>query len=197
MSASQSILELSEKQNNCNYAAPVENKNNLQSLRMQEKIALQSIHKLTPEEMVQIDQWLSVLYKTFDELEYPPLYRVLLQATTYFNDELQVCYGTTKDEINPFNPDIFLRSAETRKQIVQSLSLLRSAIKNICVSCFQLSKTCVRHIDSFFAAMRSDFPLNISYDSRCLTRRKNAKYFFFVPHVIYEMTYGIERVNHD
>ncbi|CAF4324126.1 unnamed protein product, partial [Rotaria magnacalcarata] len=38
---------------------------------MQEKIALQSIHKLTTEEMIQIDQWLSVLYKTFEDLEYP------------------------------------------------------------------------------------------------------------------------------
>ena len=34
---------------------------------------------------------------------------------------------------NPFNPDIFLRSAETRKKIVESLSL----------SCVQLSKTYV------------------------------------------------------
>ncbi|CAF4817236.1 unnamed protein product, partial [Rotaria socialis] len=66
---------------------------------MQEKIALQSIHKLTTEDMIQIDQWLSVLNKTFEDLEFPPLHRVL-QATTYFNDELQIWYETTKHEIN-------------------------------------------------------------------------------------------------
>jgi hypothetical protein len=44
-------------------------------------------------------------------------------------------------------------------------------------------------------AIRSDFPSNISNDIRRLRRRKNTKHFFFVLHVIYEMTYGIERVN--
>ena len=34
-----------------------------------------------------------------------------------------------------------------------------------------------------------------SYDIRCLRRRQNAKYFFCVLHVLYEMTCGIERVN--
>ncbi|CAF4663306.1 unnamed protein product, partial [Rotaria socialis] len=99
MSTSQPILELSEEHKNEDYIPPVEHKSNFQSFRMQEKIALQSIHKLTTEEMLQIDQWLSVLYKTFEDLEYPPLYRVL-QATTYFNDELQIWYETTKHEIN-------------------------------------------------------------------------------------------------
>ncbi|CAF2109777.1 unnamed protein product [Rotaria magnacalcarata] len=98
-STSQTILELSEEQKNEDYIPPVENKYTLQALRMQEKIALQSIHKLTTEEMIQIDQWLSVLYKTFEDLEYPLLHRVL-QATTYFNDELQMWYETTKHEIN-------------------------------------------------------------------------------------------------
>ncbi|CAF2071103.1 unnamed protein product [Rotaria magnacalcarata] len=99
MSTSQTILELSEEQKNEDYIRPVENKSNLQSLRMQEKIVLQSIHKLTTEEMIQIDQWLSVLYKTFEDLEYPPLHRIF-QATTYYNDELQMWYETTKHEIH-------------------------------------------------------------------------------------------------
>ncbi|CAF3301414.1 unnamed protein product [Rotaria socialis] len=99
MSTSQTILELSDEQKTEDYISPVENKSNLQSLRMQEKIALQSIHKLMTKEMIQIDQWLSVLYKTFEDLAYPPLHRVL-QATTYFNDELQMWYETTKHEIN-------------------------------------------------------------------------------------------------
>ncbi|CAF1982512.1 unnamed protein product [Rotaria magnacalcarata] len=99
MSTSQTILELSEEQKNEDYIPPVKNKSYLQSLRMQEKIALQSIHKLTTEEMIQIDQWLSVLYRTFEDLEYPLLHRVL-QATTYFNDELQIWYETTTHEIN-------------------------------------------------------------------------------------------------
>ncbi|CAF2028169.1 unnamed protein product, partial [Rotaria magnacalcarata] len=77
MSTSQTILELSEEQKNEDYIPPVENKYTLQALCMQEKVALQSIHKLTTEEMIQIDQWLSVLYKTFEDLEYPPLHRVL------------------------------------------------------------------------------------------------------------------------
>ncbi|CAF1215595.1 unnamed protein product [Rotaria magnacalcarata] len=68
MSTSQPILELSEEQKNKNYVSLVEHKSNLQSLRMQETIALQSIHKLTTEEMIQIDQWLFVLYKTFEDL---------------------------------------------------------------------------------------------------------------------------------
>ncbi|CAF3931800.1 unnamed protein product, partial [Rotaria magnacalcarata] len=99
MSTSQTILELSEDQKNEDYIPSVENKFDLQSFRMQEKIALQSIHKLTTEDMIQIDQWLSVLNKTFEDLEFPPLHRVL-QATTYFNDELQLWYETTKHEIN-------------------------------------------------------------------------------------------------
>ena len=54
MSTSQPILELSEEHKNEDYIPPVEHKSNFQSFRMQEKIALQSIHKLTTEEMIQI-----------------------------------------------------------------------------------------------------------------------------------------------
>ncbi|CAF1987064.1 unnamed protein product, partial [Rotaria magnacalcarata] len=99
MSTSQSLLEFSDEQKTEDYIPPVENKSNFLSFRMQEKIALQSIHTLTTEEMIQIDQWLSILNKKFEDLEFPPLYRVF-QATTYFNDELQIWYETTKHEIN-------------------------------------------------------------------------------------------------
>jgi hypothetical protein len=77
----------------------LDSKSTLQSLREQEKIALQSINKLTEEEMTQIDQWLSTLHNTYESLEYPPLHRVL-QATTYFGDEQQLWYEQTKTEIN-------------------------------------------------------------------------------------------------
>ncbi|CAF1542875.1 unnamed protein product, partial [Rotaria sordida] len=36
--------------------------------------------------MIHIDQWLSVLHKTYEDWEYPSSHRVF-QAVTYFNDE--------------------------------------------------------------------------------------------------------------
>ncbi|CAF1299198.1 unnamed protein product [Rotaria sordida] len=50
-------------------------------------------------EMIQIDQWLSILYNTYENLEYPSSLRVF-QPTTYFNDEQQLWYEQTKAEIN-------------------------------------------------------------------------------------------------
>ncbi|CAF1385029.1 unnamed protein product [Rotaria sordida] len=50
-------------------------------------------------EMIQIDQWLSILYNTYENLEYPSSLRVF-QATTYFNDEQQLWYEQTNAEIN-------------------------------------------------------------------------------------------------
>ncbi|CAF1299562.1 unnamed protein product, partial [Rotaria sordida] len=66
-----------------------DSKSTFQSLREQEKIALQSINKLTEDEMIQIDQWLSILHNTYENLEYPSSLRAF-QATTYFNDEQQL-----------------------------------------------------------------------------------------------------------
>ncbi|CAF1241822.1 unnamed protein product [Rotaria sordida] len=65
----------------------------------QEKIVLQSIKKLTEEEMTHIDQWLSALHNVYEDLKYPTSHRVF-QATTYFNDEQQLWYEQTKAEIN-------------------------------------------------------------------------------------------------
>ncbi|CAF0904165.1 unnamed protein product [Rotaria sordida] len=70
MSTPQSTSELVEEQKTCDLMPQLEIKSNLQLLREQEKMALQSINKLTEEEMVYIDQWLSVLHKTYEELEY-------------------------------------------------------------------------------------------------------------------------------
>ncbi|CAF4557428.1 unnamed protein product, partial [Rotaria magnacalcarata] len=39
--------------------------------------------------MTHIDQWLSILYNTYENLEYPLSHRVF-QATTYFDDEQQL-----------------------------------------------------------------------------------------------------------
>ena len=71
----------------------------LQLLREQEKLALQSINKLTEDEMTQIDQWLSTLHNTYENWEYPLSHRVF-QATTYFNEEQQLWYEQTKSAIN-------------------------------------------------------------------------------------------------
>ena len=49
----------------------LDNKSMLQSLREQEMIALQSINKLTGDEMMQIDRWLSNSHNTYEDLEYP------------------------------------------------------------------------------------------------------------------------------
>ena len=99
MSSSQSAVELSEEQTTCDQDAKFEIKSHLQSLRMQEKIALQSINKLNEEEMIHIDQWLFKLHKTYEDLEYPSTHRVY-QATMYFHDELQIWYEQVKNEIN-------------------------------------------------------------------------------------------------
>jgi len=64
MSTPQSTSELVEEQKTCDRMPQLEIKSNLQLLREQEKMALQSINKLTEEKMVHIDQWLSVLHKT-------------------------------------------------------------------------------------------------------------------------------------
>ncbi|CAF3197308.1 unnamed protein product [Rotaria sp. Silwood2] len=63
----QSISELAEEQKTCDRMAQLDIKSNLQLLREQEKVALQSIKKLTEEEMIHIDQWLSVLHKTSED----------------------------------------------------------------------------------------------------------------------------------
>ncbi|CAF1348024.1 unnamed protein product [Rotaria sordida] len=55
MSTPQSTSELVEEQKTCDRMLQLEIKSNLQLLREQEKIALQSINKLTEEEMVHID----------------------------------------------------------------------------------------------------------------------------------------------
>ncbi|CAF4217892.1 unnamed protein product, partial [Rotaria sordida] len=89
MSTPQSTSELVEEQKTCDLMPQLEIKSNLQLLRDQEKMALQSNNKLTEEEMVHIDQWLSVLHKTYEELEYPSSHHVF-QTTTYFNDEHQL-----------------------------------------------------------------------------------------------------------
>ncbi|CAF3359308.1 unnamed protein product [Rotaria socialis] len=99
MTTSAILSEVAEQSKNCDHIGQTENKLNLQSLRDQERIALQSIHKITDDEMIQVDQWLSVLHKTFEDLEYPSVHRVI-QATTYFNNELQVWYEETKTKIN-------------------------------------------------------------------------------------------------
>ncbi|CAF1223337.1 unnamed protein product [Rotaria sordida] len=99
MSTLQSTSELAEEQKTCDRMAQLEIKSSLQLLREQEKMALQSIKKLNEEEMTHIDQWLFVLHKTYEELEYPSSHRVF-QATTYFNDEQQLWYEQSKAEIN-------------------------------------------------------------------------------------------------
>ncbi|CAF5019921.1 unnamed protein product [Rotaria sp. Silwood1] len=99
MSTSQSTSELVEEQKTGDPMTQLKIKSNLQLLREQEMRALQSIKKLNEEEMAHIDPWLSILHKTYEELAYPSLHHVL-QATTYFNDELQMWYETTKNEIN-------------------------------------------------------------------------------------------------
>ncbi|CAF1263574.1 unnamed protein product [Rotaria sordida] len=86
MSTPQPTSELVEEQKTCDRMVQLKIKSNLQLSREKEKMALQSNNKLTEEEMVHIDQWLSVLHKTYEELEYPSS-RHVFQATTYFNDE--------------------------------------------------------------------------------------------------------------
>ncbi|CAF5038378.1 unnamed protein product, partial [Rotaria sp. Silwood1] len=95
----QSTSELAEEQKTCDHMAQLDIKSNLQLLREQEKVALQSIKKLTEEEMIHIDQWLSVLHKTYEDWEYPSSHRVF-QAVTYFNDEQKLWYEQIKSEIN-------------------------------------------------------------------------------------------------
>ena len=89
VSTSQFTMESDEENKTSDRMADLEIKSNLQLLREQEKIALQSISKLTEDEMVHIDQWLSILHNTYESLEYPSSHRVF-QATTYFDDELFV-----------------------------------------------------------------------------------------------------------
>ncbi|CAF1477542.1 unnamed protein product [Rotaria magnacalcarata] len=98
MSTSQSISELVEEKHGDSMSL-LHSKSTLQSLREQEKKALQSINKLTEEEMTHIDQWLSILYNTYENLEYPLSHRVF-QAATYFDDEQQLWYKQMNAEIN-------------------------------------------------------------------------------------------------
>ncbi|CAF1433811.1 unnamed protein product [Rotaria sordida] len=99
MLTSQSTLELLEEKKNSDSISPSDTKLKLQSFKEQEKIVLQSIKKLTEEEMTHIDQWLSALHNVYEDLKYPTSHRVF-QATTYFNDEQQLWYEQTKAEIN-------------------------------------------------------------------------------------------------
>ncbi|CAF1456229.1 unnamed protein product [Rotaria sp. Silwood1] len=99
MPTSQSTLESVEEKKPGDSMPSSVSKSILQSLREQEKIALQSINKLTEDEMIQIDQWLSILYNIYENLEYPSSLRVF-QATTYFNDEQRLWYEQSKTEIN-------------------------------------------------------------------------------------------------
>ncbi|CAF0857547.1 unnamed protein product [Rotaria sp. Silwood1] len=99
MSTSQPTSELVEEQKTCGHMPQLDIKLNLQLLREQEKMALQSIKNLTEEEMIHIDQWLSVLHKTYEDWEYPSSHRVF-QAVTYFNDEQKLWYEQIKSEIN-------------------------------------------------------------------------------------------------
>ena len=99
MAKSQFTVESDEENKTSDRIADLESKSNLQLLREQEKIALQSIKKLTEEEMIHIEQWLFTLHKTYEDLEYPSSHRVF-QATTYFNDEQQLWYEQKKAEIN-------------------------------------------------------------------------------------------------
>ena len=99
MAKSQFTVESDEENKTSDRMADLEIKSNLQLLREQEKIALQSIKKLTEQEMTHIEQWLFTLHKTYEDLEYPSLHRVF-QATTYFNDEQQLWYEQTETEIN-------------------------------------------------------------------------------------------------
>ncbi|CAF4256317.1 unnamed protein product, partial [Rotaria sordida] len=99
MPTSQSTLESVEEKKPNDDMSSLYSNSTLQSLREQEKIALQSINKLTEDEMTQIDQWLFILHNTYENLEYPSSLRVF-QATTYLNDEQQLWYEQTKAEIN-------------------------------------------------------------------------------------------------
>ncbi|CAF4533101.1 unnamed protein product [Rotaria sp. Silwood2] len=99
MPTSQSVLEPAEGKKSGDSMPSSDSISTLHLFREQEKIALQSINKLTEDEMTQIDQWLSILYNTYENLEYPSSLRVF-QATTYFNDEQQLWYEQTKAEIN-------------------------------------------------------------------------------------------------
>ncbi|CAF1406470.1 unnamed protein product [Rotaria sp. Silwood1] len=95
----QSTSELAEEQKTDDHTAQLDIKSHLQLLREQEKVALQSIKKLTEEEMIHIDQWLSVLHQTYEDWEYPSSHRVF-QAVTYFNNEQKLWYEQIKSEIN-------------------------------------------------------------------------------------------------
>ncbi|CAF1405860.1 unnamed protein product [Rotaria sp. Silwood1] len=95
----QSTSELAEEQKIGDHMAQLDIKSHLQLLREQEKVALQSIKKLTEEEMIHIDQWLSVLHQTYEDWEYPSSHRVF-QAVTYFNDEQKLWYEQIQSEIN-------------------------------------------------------------------------------------------------
>ena len=99
MPTSRTASESFEEKKPGDSIPPSDGKLTLQLLREQEKLALQSINKLTEDEMTQIDQWLSTLHNTYENLQYPLSHRVF-QATTYFNEEQQLWYEQTKTAIN-------------------------------------------------------------------------------------------------
>jgi hypothetical protein len=85
----------------------------------------------------------------------------------------------------PLITEIFLRSARAQEKIDEPLSLLRSVIEVGCVS----------NLVCCYAMNRLNLKRHVTlYDIRRLRKRQNAKYFFFVLHVIYEMTSSNERV---
>jgi len=98
---------------------------------------------------------------------------------------------------NPFNGDIFLRSARTRRKIVQSLSLAFYLHNQLCLKSSVIISKNEKRQDlavSKETCVMNKLNLKRPYDIRRLRRRQNAKYVICVLHVIYEMTYGIERV---
>ncbi len=66
---------------------------------------------------------------------------------------------------------------------------------NVSLSYVLLSKSAVFPIQCYYVMNRLNLKRHVtSYDIRRLRRRQKAKYFFFVLHVIYEMTSSNERV---
>jgi hypothetical protein len=72
---------------------------NLEALRDYEQKRLNSIKKLTEDEMMNIDRWLLTLHSTYEELRYPIPFRVY-HTTTYLQEEEKKWYEQEKFEIN-------------------------------------------------------------------------------------------------
>ncbi|CAF3002285.1 unnamed protein product [Rotaria sp. Silwood2] len=69
---------------------------NWKVVRENEQQRLKSINILTKDEMISIDQWLSILHNIYEELHYPTLFRVQ-HTTTYFQEEEK--YGMIKKKL--------------------------------------------------------------------------------------------------